>query len=194
MSMIGNFRSVPEAEIESLFERPSRVLKLLNGEEAEEFEGSGGNGGIFSLFRHSEPSEPDTWEPSGEGDELDVDKAWHGIHYLLTGTAWTGEAPVNFIVQGGREIGKVDVGYGPARALKSSEVREVAAALEALPPEELADRYDPEEMSRLEIYPEIWTRDPDEDWQSYLIDNYTELRNFVLRAAERGYGLLVYLN
>jgi hypothetical protein len=193
MSMIGNFRSVPEAEIESLFERPSRVLKLLYGEEAEEFEDSGGNGGIFSLFRRSEPSEPDTWEPSGEGDELDIDKAWHGIHYLLTGTAWTGEAPVNFIVQGGREIGKVDVGYGPARALRSSEVREVAAALEALPPEELAARYDPEEMSRLEIYPDVWDRDPDLE-RGYLIDNYKELRTFVRRAAERGYGLLVYLS
>jgi hypothetical protein len=194
MSMIGNFRSLPEADIEALFERPGRVVKLLYNEEPA---AADGGGGLLSLFRRGSgtPSEPDTWEPSGEGEEIDVDKAWHGIHYLLTGTDWTGDEPHNFIVQGGREIGNVDVGYGPARALAGSEVQEIAAALDLLPPEELTRRFDPEEMTRLKIYPEIWSRDPAEDnSQGYLVEYYTELRDFISRTAERGHGLLIYLN
>ena len=54
--------------------------------------------------------------------DFDIDKAWHGIHYLLTGTAWEGAAPLNFLVAGGRPVGDVDVGYGPARAFSGAEV------------------------------------------------------------------------
>ena len=196
MSMIGNFRAVPDADIAALFEQPGRVVKLLYGDEAET---GSANGGVFSLFRRGAPPEPDTWEPSGEGDDLDIDKAWHGIHFLLTGTDWTGDPPLNFVVQGGREIGSIDVGYGPARALVSSEVQTLSAALDALPPEALAERFDPEAMTRLEIYPdEIWARaeDPedDDDPLGYLIANYTELREFVRQAAALGHGLIVYIN
>src|SRR4051812_40770621 len=62
--------------------------------------------------------------------DLDIDKAWHAIHFLLTGTAWEGEPPLDFLAIGGTEIGE-DLGYGPARGLVSSQVRELATALEA---------------------------------------------------------------
>jgi hypothetical protein len=196
MSMVGNVRSVPDADIAALFEQPGRVVKLLYGDDAQT---GSGNGGVFSLFRRGAPPEPDRWEPSGEGDDLYIDKAWHGIHYLLTRTDWAGEPPLNFIVLGGREIGNIDVGYGPARALESSEVQILSAALDALPPEALAARFDPADMTRLKIYPdEIWARaeDPkdDDDPLGYLIANYTELRDFVRQTAERGHGLIVYIN
>jgi len=51
----------------------------------------------------------------------------HGIHFLLTGTAWEGDFPLAFIVRGGREVG--DVGYGPARIFTSDEVQAIANAL-----------------------------------------------------------------
>jgi hypothetical protein len=192
MSMIGNFRSVPDADIAALFERPGRVVKLLYGDEPET---GGSNGGVFSLFRRGAPPEPDTWEPSGEGDELDIDKAWHGIHYLLTGTDWAGDPPSNFIVQGGREIGNIDVGYGPARALMSSEVQSLSAALDALPPEALAEKFNPEDMTHLKIYPTgsgperriPRTRTTRSATSS---SPYKEVRDFVRQAAERGHGLM----
>ena len=31
---------------------------------------------------------------------VDADKAWHILHFLLTGTAWAGEAPLNFAPRG----------------------------------------------------------------------------------------------
>jgi hypothetical protein len=193
MSMIANFRSLSDDDLGALLEQPARVEQLLYGDDLF----AGTNGEVVSLFgdRSQPPSEPDAWEQDGDGDELDVDKAWHGIHFLLTGTAWEGSFPLNFIVSGGREIGDVDVGYGPARALTSDEVRRLAAALEPLTSEELKSRFDPDQMTRLQIYPEMWDRDPDEDDSlGYLIEYYTDLRDFVRRTAERGHGLLVYLN
>lgn len=46
-----------------------------------------------------------------------MDKAWHGIHYLLTGTAWEGDPPLNFLVTGGREVGTEEIGIGPDEGL-----------------------------------------------------------------------------
>jgi Domain of unknown function (DUF1877) len=193
MSMIANFRSLSDDDLGALLENPARVEQLLYGDDPF----SGTNGEVVSLFGDTSqpPSEADSWEQDGDGDELDVDKAWHGIHFLLTGTAWEGSFPLNFIVSGGKEIGDVDVGHGPARALTSEDVRRLDAELEPLTSEEMMRRFDPEQMTRLQIYPEIWDRDPDDDDSlGYLIEYYTDLRDFVRRTAERGHGLLIYLN
>uniref|UniRef100_B8HYY4 Uncharacterized protein n=1 Tax=Cyanothece sp. (strain PCC 7425 / ATCC 29141) TaxID=395961 RepID=B8HYY4_CYAP4 len=36
---------------------------------------------------------------------LSLEKSWHGLHYVLTGSAEDGEAPLNFILHG-REVGE----------------------------------------------------------------------------------------
>jgi hypothetical protein len=54
--------------------------------------------GDVRLFRRgrAETATPEAATPlvlsEGEGDVVDLDKTWHGIHYLLTGTAWEGDA------------------------------------------------------------------------------------------------------
>jgi hypothetical protein len=134
----------------------------------------------------------DPWQPTSGGEELDLDKSWHGIHFLLTGTAYEGEPPLDFIVRGGVEIDGADVGIGPARAMKSDDVRPVADAIERLPADELRERFDPERMLEEGIYPDIWDRDPaEDDTLGYLIEHYAELRAFVRRAADRDDGLII---
>jgi len=165
MSMIGNFRALPDEELQTLFANPARVEQLF----------------YESLLGGS----------NGNGNELDVDKSWHGLHFLLTGSAWDGTFPHNFIASGGEEVGD-DLGYGPARGLTSSEVQQVDSALQALPPAELVQRFDADRMTELEIYPFGWTHDPDGE-REYLLEYYTDLRAFVRRTAERGSALLVYL-
>jgi Domain of unknown function (DUF1877) len=164
MSMIGNFRALPDEELQALFANPARVEQLLY----ESFFGGNGN-----------------------GNELDVDKAWHGLHFLLTGSAWEGTFPFNFIASGGEEVGD-DLGYGPARGLTGHEVQQIDAALQALPAAELVQRFDAERMTELEIYPFGWSHDPDGE-REYLLEYYTDLRAFVRRTAERSDALLVYL-
>lgn len=72
------------------------VLRPASDEQLEE------------LFARPEAIEELLDEPSSE--EVDIDKAWHGLHYLLTGTAWEGAPPLNFLAAGGREVGEVESG------------------------------------------------------------------------------------
>jgi hypothetical protein len=133
--------------------------------------------------------------PDGFGPfaDVDVDKAWHAIHFLLTGTAWGGEPPLNFLVTGGTEVGD-DLGYGPARGLTSAEVRLVAAALQPLTPDVLLQRFNPVALGAAEIYPEIWDRPPEEDdTRGYVAECYDQLRSFVVDAAADGEALLISL-
>ena len=48
--------------------------------------------------------------------EVDLDKAWHGIHYLLTGSVESNKTLASKVIMGGEDIGP-DRGYGPARCL-----------------------------------------------------------------------------
>ena len=125
----------------------------------------------------------------------DLDKAWHALHFLLTGTAWGGDAPLNFLLLGGREVGTIDVGYGPARAIDSRDVARIAAVLAALEETELRNRYRPREMMRLEIYPEIWDREPaDLDAFAYVMEHVGVLRCALREAVEAGLGLVVFMS
>ena len=124
-------------------------------------------------------------------EEFELDKAWHALHYLLTGSAWEGEPPLNFICQGGQEVGDIDTGYGPARALGADEVQDIANALEGIDADALAQRFDPEEMEKLDIYPSIWGSEPEADALEFCTASFTAMKDFIDRTAERGYGMLI---
>lgn len=132
---------------------------------------------------------PDDGE--GEPDNYtDVDKAWHGIHYLLNGNGDPGEGPLGQAIMGGKAIGD-DLGYGPARILRPDQVRVIAGALidESL----LRSRYAPQAMEAAGIYPvRIWVRDGDEALD-YLVEHYRELVAFYRAAAARGDGVVLWL-
>ena len=131
----------------------------------------------------------------GEGLLADLDKAWHGLHYLLTSTAWEGNPPLNFLVAGGRPVGAEDVGYGPARVFTVAETRDVAAALAEVSDAELTDRFDPRDMLQKQIYPEIWLRNPAEDDPlGYLMEYLATLRGALASAVSSGHGLLVSIS
>ena len=127
MSMIGNLRKIEDAELARLLARPDEIGRYLYGE-------------------------PDHYQ---NRRDIDLDKAWHGIHFVLTGSAWGGEPPLNFLVSGGTEVGEVDVGYGPARAFTSVEVRQIHEALARIPPEEFVRRINLSALADAGIYPDV---------------------------------------
>ena len=129
-----------------------------------------------------------------EGPDIDLDRAWHGIHFLLTGTARGAVGPRGYIL-GGRPVGEINVGYGPARVLTSTEVAAFDDLLQCIPDDELSQRFNPEAMTRAEIYPEIWERAQtgEEDVLGYLVGHFDELKTFVAGARRDGMGLITYL-
>ncbi|MEV8515160.1 YfbM family protein [Dactylosporangium sp. NPDC051484] len=163
MVLIG--RRLSADELRAVLEDPAKVDDLLYGDLDDD-------------------------ETETPGPELDLDKSWHGIHYLLTGTAWEiGSDAAGAAILGGDEIGE-DVGYGPARLLRPGAVRGIAAALDGLSVEALRARFDPEAMKAADIYPSIWADGIDE-FDSYLAPHFTELRSFYQAAAADGQAVLL---
>lgn len=203
MSMILELHTVSDANLARVLADPPLVWKVVSPDDdslydAARAEAGAGEVGFFQrLFgRPARTKAPAVDFPlaQGEVDTIDLDKAWHGIHFMLTSTAWEGAPPLNFLMHGGTVIGEVEVGYGPARGMTAAEVQAVAAALAGIDEAFMRARFDPVQMTQLDIYPGIWDRDPAEDDSlGYCLEYFGALRVFVMRAAERGAGLIISL-
>lgn len=133
--------------------------------------------------------------PAGRKREvLSLDKAWHGLHYLLAGTAEPGPELRSQAVLGGVEVGDDPEGfsgYGPARYFRAARVRELSEALRRPEVEaEAAARFDPAKMSQLQIYPGWRAGDQDKEW---LMDAFRRLRDFYSSAAAHGRAIVTCL-
>lgn len=87
---------------------------------------------------------------------LDLEKDWHTVGYLLTGRSDIVEQhdDQNLLysaILGGRET-KATTGYGPVRFYDARIVSGTASALHAVNGQEIAKRFDPARMSKLDIY------------------------------------------
>jgi hypothetical protein len=176
MSMIANYMHIPPEQLAALQADPASVGDLLD-----------------SLYPDEQEDE-DEKHAVPPARHIDIDKAWHGIHFLLNGSAWEGEPPLFNVVLGGTELGDEDVGYGPARYLTPEEVRETFLALEPVSVDALRARYDARTLTKAEIYPEIvWERDGDEALQ-YLLAYYGAVVEFFGEAARLGDAMLLYMD
>jgi hypothetical protein len=118
--------------------------------------------------------------PGAPGHSVSIDKAWHGLHYLLCGAPEPAPGPLGQAVFGGTEIGE-DQGYGPARYFTVAQVAEIASALRSPSLEqELRARFDDETMTQLGIYPGVWETD-DLDW---LVEAFQTVRDFYAAASQ----------
>ncbi len=186
MSMNASFRTLSDADLTRLRSSPDivedYVLGIEDDPEDDEGDGSDDDG----------CGKPPRVPPGfGAFMDLHVGKVWHAIHFLLTGSAWGGDAPLNFVAVGGSEVGD-DLGYGPPRAFTSDQVSAIAKALEPLPREVLLSRFDAEAFRGAEIYPHIWDR-TDEDHPGWIGPYYERVREFIIDAAKHHRAMLVWL-
>ncbi len=116
---------------------------------------------------------------SGKGADLSIDKAWHGLHYLLCGKVEPGSDLASQAVMGGTEVGD-DLGYGPARYFDAGEVANLARELSRPNLEaEMTARWNPAQMATLGIYPGQF----DAADQQWLMDAFRQLRQFYVDAS-----------
>ena len=122
---------------------------------------------------------------------FDVDKAWHGLHYLLTGTAYEGETPLRWAIMGDQDLG-ADLGMGGSSFLTPGQVREVAAALADFTDAQLRANFNPAEMTAFDIYPGIiWQRDGKQALD-FVMQHFAPLVQFYAETAARGDALVIY--
>jgi hypothetical protein len=192
MSMIGCFYALKDEDLEAIIEQPARIKSLWDAPIIQPKQPSL-IGKLFGVKAVAPPPEAkDAWKPSETPQEFDVDKAWHGIHFLLTGSDWEGEGPLAFILHGGREINE-DLGYGPPHGFTSAEVKEISKALDAVNVQDLCDKADLGQFKANEIYPEIWDSEPREECLGYIGESLKELRQFVSQTASANKALIAYL-
>jgi hypothetical protein len=124
--------------------------------------------------------------------KVDVGQQWHGLHYLLTGTASGFPAPRGFLVEGGEEIG-TDDGYGSPRWFSPREVDDIHSVLVDISEEELWRHFDAAQMNADQVYPFNWHEEPEQTRRVYQ-RTFRELKKFVDEASRRGQYLVVTLH
>ena len=139
------------------------------------------------LARRAEPE-------GGKREVLSLEKAWHGVHYLLAGAAEPGPELRSQAVLGGVELGEDPEGfsgYGPARYFRAAEVRELSEELSRPEMEsEAVARFNPARMSQLQIYPGWHAGEQDKEW---LMNAFQRLRDFYSSAAAQGRAIITCL-
>lgn len=194
--------ALSDATIERLHADPPLAWRVMDPElperEAEARADRQPRPGLFArIFKGAKVEPPPPPPPlelaPGEGDlgpAGDFEKSWQGLHYLLTGTAWEGEPPLNFLMGGGRELELVD-GEPPLLTHSSADTRRIADALVQLTDEQVRGRVDHAAMTRLEICPGAWD---DPERVGLLLEDVRRLRETVSAVASRGLGLLVSIS
>lgn len=192
MGMRAVLNTLGDANIEKIIGNPllhEKILDSLDPHAHQRIQKIDKPTLLQRLLGRNAPARPDPGHfvlAPGEVTELCIDKAWHGIHYLLTKSDWEGEAPRSFIIKGGHDIGA----DADERAIYSAELAVIDAALWPIAPQQLAERYDAADMERLAIYPNIWS-EPDNEALDYLLADFVRLKDFIHAVVERQLGIVI---
>ena len=136
----------------------------------------------------------------GEGDvsqfgslqeALDLQKSWHMLHYLFTGSIDDTRSHGAALLSG-EELGE-DIGYGPVRLHGEKATAEFARFLESVDLEGRLARMNVAEMANAGVYSM-----PDGDEEDGIRDEigyyFPQLRDYVVRVAQKQGGLLTWLS
>jgi hypothetical protein len=124
-------------------------------------------------------------------DQLDIDKAWQGIHYLLCGSIDDGPPPLGYVVP---MMDKQGIDYGDFGAffLHHEQVAAASQALADLTEQKARQLYAFNEMVEAGVYPIVSNEDEGEFFD-YIWTYLTEIRQFYQKVAAAGKGLIFYI-
>lgn len=125
---------------------------------------------------------------------MSVDKAWHAIHYILTGEVW--EVPEDNIlanlVLGGEPVNDEDTGYGPVRFLDKEIVTQIADAVDVWDETAFRDKFDIKDMAEKQVYP-VMDDEDGEIFFRYVWESFAALKQFFKETAQKGLNMLLFL-
>ncbi len=130
---------------------------------------------------------------------LDIDKAWDGILYLLTGNGsqyidMPDPSGFQAVIFSGQLIDRnQDLGYGPAHYLTPNQVKSMNNALSKKSREDLLDKFDPADMTNKDIYPGIWDEENNEVFD-YLYLYFELLQQFYEEASNENQAVIAILS
>ena len=166
-----------------------QMLAAMSPEQRVKMEKEAGKAAVAMQSALASTPPATSAPPAGLGVHISLEKAWHGVHFLLCGTAGDAPAPFGQAVLGGTPLGQ-DLGYGPARFLEAGDVAAVATALSSIDRVSLATSYDGAALQAADVYPGGWDDPENREW---LLRAFDELRDFYAAVASRGNAVLIYL-
>jgi hypothetical protein len=125
---------------------------------------------------------------------VDLEKAWAGILFLLTGKNINDLThPLARVLFSENLIDEdQDLGYGPANYLTPKEVSELNAQISSISSEDLKQNFNPKQMTELEIYPTIW--DEGDDAFDYLNQYFKIMQETYSDAAKNGEAIITFIS
>ncbi|WP_176595123.1 MULTISPECIES: YfbM family protein [Sphingobium] len=122
-----------------------------------------------------------------DGRLVDFDKAWHALHFMLTGEIGSTDHPLNLLVAGDAELfGTDENGFGGFWLAEPDRVSVFASTLSQISDEEIAARYNPERMSAEQIYLSDVFEDEGAEALPYVLQGLPSLRRLVIQASQSG--------
>lgn len=129
-----------------------------------------------------------------EQDLLCIDKAWHAIHFVLTGCVWDipDDNILGHMILGGEPVSEEDFGYGPARLISKGTVAQIADALKEWDEVTFREKFCMEDLIANEVYPVVEDEDG-ELFAQYVCENFLELKKYFEAAATDGDSMITFL-
>ncbi len=134
------------------------------------------------------------YDPANEPLLLEIDKAWHMIHYTLTGTVWetSPDDILSQLVLGGEIYIEEDMGYGPPRRLSPTTVRRLSEALRSWDRKTFRAHFNVKKMAADEVYPVLADEDEENAFE-YTWEYFELLTAFFQDAGKKGCSVLVFI-
>ena len=191
--MTYHLRRAADDQLGLLLDRPYLIEQFLLGDAREQrMKTTGLSGMLVEKFGFGRIAPPIAWA-CGDGDDLMLDKAWHGIHFLLTGSAERTGGPLSLLLEEWPEIGDVQIGWRPAVAINAAAMSDFNEALEGTAVRDLRDRYDTRRMAAEDVYLADSFDEDREQGFHYLTHWIAGLRIFAAHCAARRSGAVGYL-
>ncbi|MER6393188.1 YfbM family protein [Streptomyces sp. NPDC001523] len=165
MSMNGEYLRVTPAELDRALKDPEWAWNL-----AEEIQ----------------DAQPEVEPAPAEARHFTTHQTWHLLGFLLQRSAF----PVD-VVHGEEPLATDHWGYGPPQYLAPERVRLAADTLHGTTYDQLIQDVDPSELTKAEVYPQIWDSPASLEWAS---DLFTPLTEFFRGAASAGHAMLIWID
>ncbi|MFD3993333.1 YfbM family protein [Streptomyces sp. NPDC058583] len=165
MSMNGEYLRVTPAELDRALRDPEWAWNLVEETQDAQVEG--------------EPA-------SAEARHFTTHQTWHLLGFLLQRSNF----PVD-VIHGEEPLATDHWGYGPPQYLTPERVQLAADTLHRTTYDQLIQGVAPSELTKAEIYPQIWDSPASLEWAG---DLFAPLTAFFRDAASAGHAMLIWID
>jgi hypothetical protein len=133
-----------------------------------------------------------TLRRSNGANGCNIHKAWHAIHFVLTGRAFGGREPNCYLLEGGAPLGRPTEDYDPPRVLSPDQVSAFDEVLQPISRLSLLrERFDHDAMVEAEVYSMKEGEGNEAEDLEFTAAFFKQLRRFVHEAAGKGDGVII---